>query len=414
MNYEYKIEPTVEQAETITRWLEICRGVWNHALAERKNWFNSRSCMIDRCNIRKEFIIPADVPRPTYASQCKALTAAKTNFPHLKEVNAQVLQQVLSQLEKAFVGMYESGRGLPRFKKAGRMRSFLFPQLGKNPVQGNILKLPVLGVVAMRLSRPIPDSLRGEAIGFELKQVRIIRKASGWFAMLTLQSDVDIPNAEPHGRAVGIDLGLLSFLATSDSKTITRPKFFVDLQRKLKLLQQRVSSKKLGSANWRKAQAKVARLHQRIADTRKDFHFKQAHELCNDAGMIFAEDLNLKAMSRGMLCKHTLDAGFGQFLNILKWVAFKRGVYFAKVDANYTSQICPECGTHTGKKDLSERVHHCPECGYTADRDVAAAQVIKARGLIAAEGHSVKKSDEGKVVALPTKQKGIPSYSACT
>ncbi len=181
---------------------------------------------------------------------------------------------------------------------------------------------------------------------------------SGWFAILTLQSDVSVPDVEPHGRALGIDLGLLSFLATSEGETVKRP-------------------------------------NQEIADTRKDFHFKTVHHLCNGAGMLFTEDLNFKAMSRGMLCKHTLDAGFGQFLNILNWVSFKRGVFFAKVDANYTSQLCPECGVNTGKKELSERVHHCPECGYTADRDVAAAQVIKMRGLIAAGGHSVKKSAEG-------------------
>ncbi len=127
---------------------------------------------MDRCSIRKEFIIAADVPRPTYASQCKALTAAKSAFPHLKLVHSQVLQQVLSQLEKAFVGMYDSGRGMPRFKKAGRMRSFLFPQLAQDAVQGNRLKLPNFGFIDMRLSRPIPE-------GFDLKQVRIVRKASG-------------------------------------------------------------------------------------------------------------------------------------------------------------------------------------------------------------------------------------------
>ncbi len=113
--------------------------------------------------------------------------------------------------------------------------------------------------------------------------------------------------------------------------------------------------------------------------------------------MIFAEDLNLKAMSKGMLSKHTLDAGFGrefggqstlsantrQFLTILAWVCWKRGVYFAKVDPNGTSQTCPRCDAHVFK-DLSVRVHSCPECKYTADRDVAAAQVIVQRGVSAA------------------------------
>ena len=105
--------------------------------------------------------------------------------------------------------------------------------------------------------------------------------------------------------------------------------------------------------------------------------------------MMFAEDLNLKAMSKGMLCKHTLDAGFGQFLTILGWVSWKRGVYFAKVDPNGTSQTCPRCEAHT-PKDLSVRIHNCLECGYQTDRDVAAAQVVVNRG-ISAVGHTVDK-----------------------
>nr|WP_229640055.1 transposase [Waterburya agarophytonicola] len=130
--------------------------------------------------------------------------------------------------------------------------------------------------------------------------------------------------------------------------------------------------------------AKVSRLHEQIANTRKDFHYKLANQLCDEAGMVFVEDLNLKAMSRGMLRKHTLDAGFGQFLNILEFVCHKRGVYFEGVDSNLTSQTCPRCKTITGKKLLSERVHFCGSCGYTTDRDVAAAQIVEQRGLKAA------------------------------
>jgi putative transposase len=385
----------------MSEWLNICRGVWNFALAERKDWYNSRSCRIDVASIKSEYIIPADAPRPNFALQCKALTEAKKSKSWLKSVQSQVLQQVLKQLENAFTSMWEQKHGFPRFKKQGRMRSFLFPQLGANPVVGNRVKLPVIGWMKMRLSRPIPD-------GFELKQVRIVKKASGWYAMLSLQSDVNVPDAMPHGHSLGIDLGLLSFLATSDSETIARPKFFVDAQRKLKLLQQRVNHKPKGSSNWRKAHFKVARFHEYISNTRKDFHFKTAHHLCDQAGMIFAEDLNLKAMSRGMLCKHTLDAGFGQFLNILGWVCQKRDVLFLKVDANGTSQTCPNCGVHTGRKELSQRMHECLECSYKTDRDVAAAQIVVQRGL-AAVGHTVKMLSEGKVIGLPVKKES-PSF----
>lgn len=104
---------------------------------------------------------------------------------------------------------------------------------------------------------------------------------------------------------------------------------------------------------------------------------------------MFAENLNLKAMSGGILCKHTRDAGFGAFLEILSHVSWKRSVYFTKVDANLTSQMRPNCGTHTGKKELSQRVHECDYCGFTTDRDVAAAIIVEQRGL-AALGHRVK------------------------
>lgn len=119
--------------------------------------------------------------------------------------------------------------------------------------------------------------------------------------------------------------------------------------------------------------------------------------------MIFAEDLNLKALAAGMLCKHTLDAGWGQFLQILEYVCCQRGVYFARVDAKGTSQTCPICETYTGLKTLAERVHKCNECGYETDRDVAAAQVVVKRGLVAV-GHTGLKLVEGNCLGVPMMQ----------
>ncbi len=99
--------------------------------------------------------------------------------------------------------------------------------------------------------------------------------------------------------------------------------------------------------------------------------------------MIFVEDINFVSWQRGILSKHSADAGFGQFVNILEWVCFGRDVYFAKVNKDGTSQTCPNCGAHTGKKTLDVRVHYCNECGYTTTRDVAASQEIRNRGITA-------------------------------
>ncbi|MBO3462437.1 transposase [Aetokthonos hydrillicola Thurmond2011] len=396
LTYEFKLKPTAKQVAIFEEWLEINRKVYNYALAERKDWFKSRSCQVNACSLRGEYIIPANAPRPTYNSQAKGLTDAKKKYPELKKVHSQVLQQTLKRLENAFVSMWENNHGFPRFKKAGSMRSFVFPQLSEKDLSHNKVNLSKIGWVDFRVSREIPE-------GGKLKQARIVKRVSGWYVMLTLQWDVSVPQSLPHGEFIGVDVGLTNFIATSSGLSVKRPKFFVDLQRQLKLLQQRVNRKKLGSNNRRKAQTKVAKLHEHIANSRKDFHWKIAHQLCDQAQTIFVEDLNLVGLSRAMLGKHCLDAGWGQFFQILEQCCFKRGVYFQKIDAKKTSQICPNCGTETGKKELSERVHACFDCGYTTDRDVAAAQVVLMRGC-AAVGHTVKMLAEGKFIGIPAKQ----------
>jgi putative transposase len=304
------------------------------------------------------------------------LTFAKERFLELKTVNAQVLQQVLRRLETAFLDMQRKQMGFPRFKNYYRMRSFVFPQMLKNCFSGKKIKLPQLGWVEFIKSRDIPD-------GFKIKQTRIVRKASGYFIILSLQSDLSVPDPMPSGHPLGIDLNLANFLATSDGEIIARPRFLSTLHRKIKLLQRRLKHKQKASNNRRKLNQKIARLHQRVSDTRKDWHYKLAHHLCNAAGMIFVEDINFKAWAKGMFRKHTLDAAFGQFVSILQWVAWRRGLYFAKVNKDYTSQQCPQCETHTGKKELDERIHSCHVCGYTINRDVAAAQVVRNRGVTA-------------------------------
>lgn len=376
LTYEYKLIPTQQQINEIENILTVCHKVWNFALRERKDWVNSRKCRVDACSIEREYIIPVDVPFPNYHIQAKNLTEAKKVIPELALVNAQVLQQVLRTLDRAWDDIWKRGFGFPRFKKHFRMRSFVFPQLKGEILRANRVKLPQLDWVKFRISRPIPD-------GFKVKQARVVRRASGYFVMLSLQLDVNIPEVPFNGHPLGVDIGLESFLATSDSELVARPKFFNSLHRKLELLQRRLKHKKLGSNNRRKLNSKIARQHLQISDTRKDFHWKLAHHLCDRAGAIFVEDIDFRAWAKGVFGKHTLDASFGQFFNILSYVCWKRGVFFAKVSKDYTSQICPECGALTGKKELSVREHGCLECGYKTHRDVAAAQVIRNRGILA-------------------------------
>ncbi len=389
VTYQYKLKPTKQQIKTFNQWLDTCRKVWNFALRERKDWVNSRKSPINSCSIGAEYIIPADAPRPNYFSQAKQLTTAKKIYPELTIPHVHVLQQTLRQLEAAFVSMWERGHGFPRFKK--KMRSFVYPDVKDRAVEPGRVKLPKIGWVRMRMSRELPK-------GYTLKQIRVVKRASGYFVMLCYRLDVDVPNPSFSGHPLGVDIGLQKYLATSDGELVARPRFFNKLHGKLKSLQRRLKNKQKGSSSWHSLNKKIARIHQKISDTRCDWQFKLAHYLCDQAGGIFVEDVNFKAWAKGLFGKHTLDAAYGQFFNILSYVCWKRGVYFAKVDKDYTSQICPNCGTQTGKKTLSERVHSCSSCGYTTNRDVAEAQVVCQRGLVAV-GQPVNQIASGGVLS---------------
>lgn len=401
LTYSYRIYPDFAQEARMLAWMEQCRRVYNYALRERKDWINSRSCQVNACSIRQEYVIPANTPYPDYYKQQNALTLAKENILELQDVQSQVLQDALKRLDKAFKFMKERGFGFPRVKKYGQYRSFVFPQFKSNPITGASIKLPKIGAVRINLHRPIPE-------GFVVKQVRVVRKASGWYAQLILFAAISVPDIQPHGEPIGIDVGLEKFLAVSNGQLVERPLFFVDLQSKLRWLQRRLKNRRKGSANYRKAIHKIRKLHEYIYNTRREFHFQTAHRLCDEVGMIFAEDLNLVALGRGMLAKHCLDAAWGSFLDILKWVCWKRGVYFALVDARGTSQTCPNCGADTGKKELSERVHKCSTCNYKTDRDVAAAQVVMQRGCTAV-GQTVVLAVEEDCLGVPMKQQNLKS-----
>jgi putative transposase len=130
LTYEYRIEPSCQQEQRMLAWLETCRKVYNYALFERKDWSNSRKCQVNACSLQQEYILPADAPYPNYHRQSKSLTAAKTSIPELREPNAQVLQQTLVTLDKAFDSMRVNGFGYPRFKKQGRDALLAVPTNG--------------------------------------------------------------------------------------------------------------------------------------------------------------------------------------------------------------------------------------------------------------------------------------------
>ncbi|MEG4293447.1 transposase [Microcoleus sp. C2C3] len=371
ITYQYKLCPTPEQASTMEVWGELLRRHYNYALAQRLDWLRRTRCQIDRCSIVSEPI--GDIPdKVDYYTQASELPQTKELFPEYKNIYADCQQQNLMRLDKAWKRWLipdNKGKrgGRPRFKKRGDICSFTFPRVNCQKagahLVGNILKLSKIGEIEVILHRPIPD-------GFTIKQATLVRKADGWYASLSLE-DGTVPDPLPVDEiknAVGIDVGLEKFLATSDGQAVEIPQFYRSSQQQLARHQRQLARMERGCKNHQRQSNKVARLHLHVARQRKEFHYQVAHWLCDQYDLIAFENLNIKGLARTRLAKSILDAAWGSFLNILQAVAVKRGKWAIGDDPRGTSIECSGCSERV-EKTLKDRVHNCPHCGLIIDRD---------------------------------------------
>ena len=263
--------------------------------------------------------------------------------------------------------------GRPRFKARDRYRTFTYPQMKEGCLQGNLINLPMFGQVKVILHRPIPD-------GFKIKTASVTRKADGYYLTLSL-SDTTVPTIKPDFNPesiTGVDVGLKEFLTTSEGETVAIPQYYRKSQKRLRVVQKRVSRRKKGSARRKKAVKQLGKQHKKVADKRKDFHFKIAFNLLKKYDVIAYEDLNVKGLARTGLAKSIHDAGWSNFLSILQTKAENAGLLTIAVSAYSTSQDCSGCGVKVPKK-LHERWHDCPNCRCSLDRDHNAAINIKNR-----------------------------------
>jgi putative transposase len=371
ITYQYKLNPSPQQASTMEYWGELLRRHYNYALGQRLDWLRRTRCQIDRCSIIGEPI--GDIPdKVDYYSQASELRQTKELFPDYKNIYADCQQQNLMRLDKAWKRWLipdKTGKrgGRPRFKKRGDICSFTFPRVNCPKagahLTGNIFKLSKIGEIEVILHRPIPD-------GFAIKQATIVRKADGWYVSLSLEDDT-VPEPLPVSEiksAVGIDVGLEKFLATSDGEAVKIPQFYRKTQRCLTRQQRQLARMEKGSKNYQRQANKVARLHLHVARERKEFHYQVAHWLCDRYDLIAFENLNIRGLARTRLAKSILDAAWASFLNTLTTVAVKRGKWATGDDCFGTSIECSGCGGRV-EKTLKDRVHNCPHCGLVIDRD---------------------------------------------
>ncbi len=227
------------------------------------------------------------------------------------------------------------------------------------------------GHVKVKLHRPVEG---------KIKTVSLKRSCGKWYAIFVCDMG-DAPEPALDGPAVGIDLGLRSFVATSEGETVEPPRSYRKAQKKLRRANRTLSRKKQGSNRRRKAREQVAKLHEKTANQRRDFHHKVARRLVDRHGLICHEALNVRSITRSRLAKSAHDAGWAQFLHILRCKAEEAGTRVVAVDPKNTTQACSQCGALPEKrKTLSVRIHRCARCGYVEDRDVNAAKNILGLG----------------------------------
>ncbi|OBW97902.1 RNA-guided endonuclease InsQ/TnpB family protein [Gallibacterium genomosp. 1] len=366
--FKFEIMPNGEQSRKIKQFCGCCRFVFNRALA----WQNEQ---YQQDNNQKF----------SYSKIANLLPQWKKELIWLKECHSQALQQSLKDLENAFKNFFQQRADFPKFKKKGVKESFRFPQGCKLEQNNNRIWLPKIGWVRYRNSR--------EVIG-EIKNVTVSQKRGRFFVSIQTEFEYQIPIH--NGGEIGIDMGVARFATLSNGEFFEPLNAFKTYKGKLAKLQKRLKNKVKFSQNWQKLKAKIAKLHHKIANCRKDFLHKISTQISKNHAMIYIEDLQVANMSKsakGTAEQHgknvAAKSGLNRAILDQSWFEFRRqldyktqwqGGFLVAVPAQNTSRTCPCCG-HVAKENRQTQAHfECVECGYTENADVVGAMNVLARG----------------------------------
>ncbi|MFU2137018.1 RNA-guided endonuclease InsQ/TnpB family protein [Gallibacterium anatis] len=366
--FKFEIMPNGNQIRRIKQFCGCSRFVFNRALA----WQNEQ---YEQDNSFKF----------SYTKIANLLPQWKKELVWLKECHSQVLQQSLKDLESAFKNFFQQRSDFPKFKKKGVKESFRFPQGCKLEQNNNRIWLPKIGWVRYRNSR--------EVIG-EIKNVTVSQKCGRFFVSIQTEFEYQIPIH--NGGEIGIDMGVARFATLSNGEFFEPLNAFKTYKGKLAKLQRQLKNKVKFSQNWQKLKAKIAKLHHKIANCRKDFLHQTSSKISKNHAMIYIEDLQVSNMSKS--AKGTAEtpgknvaakSGLNQAILDQSWFEFRRqldyktqwqGGFLVAVPAQNTSRTCPCCGYVAKENRQTQANFECVECGYTENADVVGALNVLTRG----------------------------------
>jgi len=361
--FKYELIPTGDQERSMRRFAGACRFVFNQALARQQ----------ENYKVSNKFM--------SYVLMAKQLTAWR-HSPEtfwLAEAPVHPLQQALKDLERAYTNFFAKRAAFPRFKKKGRHDAFRYPQGVKLDQANNRLFLPKLGWLRYRKSR--------EVLG-TVKNVTVIQSCGTWFISIQTEREVATP-VPTANSAVGIDLGIARFATLSDGTFLTPLNSFKRHEVRLRRAQRAMSRKTKFSNNWKRAKARVQRIHVRIANSRRDFLHKASTTISNNHALVCLEDLrvaNMSASAKGTadqpgkhvkakagLNKAILDQGWAEFRRQLEYKLEWNGGWLVAVPPQHTSQTCPACGYVSAVNRRTQAQFACVACGYHNHADVVGA-----------------------------------------
>jgi len=350
--YKYRLYPNKSQEIKLSMSFGHTRFVWNKCVES----FNNKVDIKKLPELKQEFGFLSDV-------SCSILQQKHRDFIEFK-------QQFFNKSRKTKLGF-------PKFKKRGVKDSFRLPNQ-KFKVIKNKIQLERIGRITFVCDRAIPENSK-------FLSVTVSKNASGqYFASILVECHVEeLPKI---GKSVGVDLGIKSFVITSDGKEFASNRFFRDNQSKLRTAQKHFARKKKGSSRHKKCKLKVARIHQTISNQREYFLHQVSNYLVLNYDRIVIEDLNVKGMVKNRkLAKSISDASFSAFRSQLTYKCDWYGRELVVADRFYpSSKTCSSCGNVKKELKLSERVYNCEVCGFVCDRDLNAAINLKSVGVSAA------------------------------
>jgi putative transposase len=351
--YHYRFVPTEEQKTMLARTFGCCRYLYNWALNLKSITYRETG------------------KSPSFATLCAMLPALKTQSETawLASVSAVPLQQSLRHLERAFVNFFAGRASYPTFKTKHGSQSATYTAAAFTWREGQITLAKTAAPLAIRWSRPLPA-------GATPSTVTISRDRAGrYFVSILVEEEITpLPISQ---EMIGIDLGLTSMVITSQGEKVDNPKYFVREEKKLARAQKRHAKKQKGSRNRERARRRVAMIHARIADRRRDYQHKLSTKLIRENQVICVESLAVKnMMHHPTLAKAIADVGWGEFLRQLEYKAEWYGRTLVKIDRWFpSSKTCAVCGDVLDSLDLDAREWTCSQCGTHHDRDLNAARV---------------------------------------